>query len=87
MQALSVEGLQVRYPGLPVPALDLAGLRLEAGEMVALAGPSGSGKTTFINIVTGMERAEPAAWSGTKRISQRYPKVGAIAGGPEMSAS
>lgn len=57
MQALSVEGLQVRYPGLPVPALDLAGLRLEAGEMVALAGPSGSGKTTFINIVTGMERA------------------------------
>lgn len=57
MLALSVDGLQVRYPGLPVPALDLPSLSLAAGETAALVGPSGSGKTTFINIVTGMERA------------------------------
>lgn len=57
MLALSVEGLQVRYPGLPVPALDLPSLTLRAGEAAGLVGPSGSGKTTFINIATGMERA------------------------------
>lgn len=57
MLALSVDGLQVRYPGLPVPALDLPSLSLAAGETAALVGPSGSGKTTFINIVTGMEQA------------------------------
>lgn len=62
MLVLSIEGLKVRYPGLPVPALDIAAFALEPGARVALTGPSGSGKTTFINMITGMERA------GTGRI-------------------
>lgn len=57
MLGLSMEKLEVRYPGLPVPALDIGALALQAGARIALTGPSGSGKTTFINIVTGMERA------------------------------
>lgn len=66
MLALSIEGLQVRYPGLPVPALDIDMLALEAGARVALTGPSGSGKTTFINVVTGMERTGSGSvrWNG-----------------------
>lgn len=57
MMRLEIADLTVRYPGLTAPALDIGSLVLDAGDRVALTGPSGSGKTTFINIVTGMERA------------------------------
>lgn len=56
MLPLTITGLDVRYPGLPVPALDIPSLDIEPGAQVALVGASGSGKTTFINVVTGMER-------------------------------
>lgn len=72
MLALSIDGLQVRYPGLPVPALDLPSLSLAAGETAALVGPSGSGKTTFINIVTGMERA------GSGRVAWNDENIAAL---------
>lgn len=72
MLALCVDGLQVRYPGLPVPALDLPSLSLAAGETAALVGPSGSGKTTFINIVTGMERA------GSGRVAWNDENIAAL---------
>ena len=63
---MTIERLEVRYPGLPAPALDIPALRIEPGAQVALTGPSGSGKTTFINVVTGMERvpAGKVAWAG-----------------------
>ncbi len=66
MLALSIEGLEIRYPGLPVPVLDIAALTLSGGDRIALTGPSGSGKTTFINMITGMERASAGriAWNG-----------------------
>ena len=66
MLALSMEGVEVRYPGLPAPALDIAAFALEPGARVALTGPSGSGKTTFINVITGMERAGAGrvVWNG-----------------------
>jgi len=66
MLALKIENLVIEYPGLPTPALDIAALGIDAGERIALTGPSGSGKTTFINIVTGMERARAGqvAWNG-----------------------
>lgn len=67
MLALTLEKLVVRYPSLPVPALDIPTLTLAAGTRIALTGPSGSGKTTFINCVTGMERAEAGKilWNDT----------------------
>ncbi len=76
MLALSVEGLQVRYPGLPVPALDLPSLSLPAGEKAALVGPSGSGKTTFINIVTGMDRAGAGRVAWNDRNIAALPEGG-----------
>lgn len=68
MMRLEIAGLTVRYPGLDVPALDIASLSLEPGALVALTGPSGSGKTTFINVVTGMERAGTGTvnWNGAQ---------------------
>ncbi len=66
MIPLAVERLEVRYPGLPAPALDIPSLTIEPGAQVALVGPSGSGKTTFINVATGMERVRTGrlAWAG-----------------------
>lgn len=55
MADLHLSGLQVRFPGLDTPALDIAGLRIAAGEMVAVAGPSGSGKSTLVHVLTGVE--------------------------------
>lgn len=66
MLALSVEGLELRYPGLPVPVLDIPALDVAAGERIALTGASGSGKTSLINVITGMERAGAGRilWNG-----------------------
>lgn len=71
MLALAVEKLEVRYPGLPAPALDIPSLSLDAGQHVALTGPSGSGKTTFINIVTGMDHARTGrvAWNNENLVA------------------
>lgn len=57
MPELHVSDLAVRFPGLERPALDIPALDLPAGAHVALTGPSGSGKTTFINLLTGLDRA------------------------------
>lgn len=67
MPALAMEDLVVRFPGLDRPALDIPRLVIPAGAHVALTGPSGCGKTTFVNVVTGLERAPAGrvAWGGT----------------------
>lgn len=57
MLGLAIRDLEVRFPGLETPALAIASLDLIAGERVAVTGPSGSGKTTFINMLTGLDRA------------------------------
>lgn len=67
MLALSLEQLEVRFPGLAVAALDIPAVALEAGELVAVTGPSGCGKTTLVNMLTGMERPTSGRimWNGT----------------------
>jgi thiol reductant ABC exporter CydD subunit len=48
---LRIEGLEVVYPGRQVPALRLPTLRIEPGEVVAVAGPSGCGKSTLLSVL------------------------------------
>jgi putative ABC transport system ATP-binding protein len=55
-----IEVDQVRFRwhrGLP-PCLDIASLRIEAGERVLLHGPSGSGKSTLLGLFGGVLRPE-----------------------------
>src|SRR3546814_19412973 len=65
---LSVEQLEVRFPGLPVAALDIAALAFAPGEHVAVTGPSGCGKTKLGNVLTGMERPTggPVLWGSAE---------------------
>jgi len=54
---IECEGLVYIYKSsqLEVVALQGLDLRVETGEMVAIAGRSGSGKTTFMNILAGLD--------------------------------
>ena len=51
---LEVRDLTVRYGS--VTALRGVGLRLEAGEAVAVLGPNGAGKTTLLRTISGLLR-------------------------------
>ncbi|RUM24724.1 ABC transporter ATP-binding protein [Rhizobium vallis] len=66
MLALDIENLDVTFPGLSSPALAIGRLSINAGSRVAITGASGSGKSTFVNIVTGLERARQGRirWNG-----------------------
>jgi putative ABC transport system ATP-binding protein len=58
MLALTLDQVQVSYPGLETPVLDVLSLTVAAEECVAVTGPSGSGKTTLVNIITGLARPD-----------------------------
>jgi ABC-type cobalamin/Fe3+-siderophores transport system ATPase subunit len=51
---LDAARLEVRYAGTERLALRGVSVRVEAGELVAVAGPNGSGKTTLVRAVTGL---------------------------------
>jgi ATP-binding cassette, subfamily C, bacterial CydCD len=58
---ITIEALTVSYPGRPRPALDDLSLRVEAGEVIALAGPSGCGKSTLLGVLLGFVTPERGA--------------------------
>ncbi len=64
---LTVEELQVAYPGRATPALDGVSLTVHAGEVLALAGPSGCGKSTLLGVLLGLV----APQGGSVRVGHR----------------
>jgi len=59
--ALTIENLKKVYvapDGSSVPVIDIASLRLDDGEQVALIGTSGSGKTTLLHMIAGILSAD-----------------------------
>ncbi|MHC4819964.1 MAG: ABC transporter ATP-binding protein [Planctomycetota bacterium] len=61
MAVLEISGLKKSYlspGGEQTPILVIPEFRLEAGGQIALHGSSGSGKTTFLNLISGVLRAD-----------------------------
>ncbi len=54
MSLLEVEGLRIRYPGAPHPAVDGVDLALRAGEALGVVGESGSGKSQTALAIMGL---------------------------------
>ena len=88
MLQLQIDALVVSFPGLDSPVLQIGSLTISPGEHVVVTGGSGSGKSTFINAITGLERATTGTifWgesdisrlSETARDSWRAAHVGLV---------
>jgi iron complex transport system ATP-binding protein len=64
---LELEGVSVRYPGAPTPALSDVTLRIRGGEVAALLGANGAGKSTLLRVAAGLL----APTTGAVRIGGR----------------
>jgi ABC-type bacteriocin/lantibiotic exporter with double-glycine peptidase domain len=62
--AVSLRGLEVRYPDGTRPALAIRGWTIAAGERVGVTGPHGSGKSTLADVLFGLRQPT----SGTLRV-------------------
>lgn len=69
--ALALSDLCKRFGGLV--AVDIAQLRIPAGQICGLIGPNGSGKTTLLNLISGFERADSGSVSAFGADITRQP--------------
>jgi branched-chain amino acid transport system ATP-binding protein len=79
---LSVRDLDVFYGR--VPALRLASLDVEAGELVTLVGPNGSGKSTVLRAITGLAAARAGRVLFEGRALDRLPPEAIVRRGVVM---
>jgi phosphonate transport system ATP-binding protein len=64
---IALRELAFRHPGNDGPTLDVSGLRIGAGQRVALIGASGAGKSTLLRLLDGRLRG----WSGSCAVLGR----------------
>ena len=67
--AVELDDVTYSYPGARRPALRGATLRIEPGEIVAVAGPSGAGKSTLARLL--LRFADPDPDAGVVRLDGR----------------
>lgn len=56
--AIRARGLEKRYEGGRISALDCLNLEIAEGEFVAICGPSGCGKSTLLNMLSAIDRPD-----------------------------
>lgn len=80
--AVAVDDLVFRY-GNSEPVLEHIGLRVQAGEFLAIIGPNGGGKTTLLRLILGLLRPD----AGTVRVFGQTPGAmnGSIGYVPQFS--
>lgn len=62
---LTLDKVQIHYPGATHPAVRSASLTVRNGEILALVGPSGCGKSSVLRAIAGLEPHDGAiAWDG-----------------------
>ncbi len=62
---LTLNQVQVHYPGADQPAVRRTDLTVENGEILALLGPSGCGKSSLLRAIAGLEAHQGViAWNG-----------------------
>ncbi|MBD3384088.1 ATP-binding cassette domain-containing protein [candidate division KSB1 bacterium] len=77
MTVIKTENVKKIYSdnGLPVKAVNGIDLTINEKEFTAIVGPSGSGKTTFLNVISGLDKAtEGKVWLNGKLISEMSGK-------------
>ena len=57
---ISIKPYEKLNTGIITHVLKGVGLEMERGQIGVILGPSGSGKSTLMNIIGGMDRANPA---------------------------
>ena len=83
MSVLQISELKKSYlspEGESSLIIDVASFALEPGEQVALRGESGSGKTTFLNLISGISKADSGriVVSGSEMTSMTEPERDAL---------
>jgi iron complex transport system ATP-binding protein len=72
---LEADGITLRYPQRPRPALDGVSCRVAANELVAVVGPNGSGKTTLVRALSGLLQPERGAVRVEGRPLQEWKRA------------
>jgi putative ABC transport system ATP-binding protein len=72
-RVIVTEGVTKEYSdhGVPVKAVRGVDLTIKRGDFAAIVGPSGSGKTTFLNMISGLDKATSGKiWLNDRLLSE-----------------